>query len=59
MLELGSNRIEKLENLNFPNLKSLYLGKNKIQQIENLENLKSLKILALTANRLKFIGPNL
>lgn len=30
MLELGSNRIHKLENLNLPNLKSLYLGKNKI-----------------------------
>lgn len=40
MLELGSNKIRKIENLDLlPNLVQLFLGKNKIQMIENLEGL--------------------
>ena len=40
MLELGANRIRKIENLD-KNLKlgEIFLGKNKIEKIENLEHL--------------------
>jgi hypothetical protein len=48
MLELGSNKIKKIENLEgVPNIKSLFLGKNKIETIENLECLKNIEQIAL------------
>jgi protein phosphatase 1 regulatory subunit 7 len=55
MLELGSNKIEKIQNLDkLPVLQELYLGKNLIRKIENLEPLSAtLKTLALTV--FKFI----
>ena len=50
MLELGSNKIETIQNLDkLPLLNELYLGKNLIKKIENLSPLKdTLKTLALT-----------
>lgn len=37
MLELGSNKIKEIENLEkLPKLKSLFLGKNKISEIKNV-----------------------
>ena len=37
MLELGSNKIKVIENLDkLPKLTSLFLGKNRISQIQNL-----------------------
>ena len=54
MLELGDNKIRKVENMEtLTNLNELYLGKNKINKIENLEKLKNLKILSIQANRFK------
>jgi len=50
MLELGSNKISKIQNLDkLPSLTQLYLGKNRITAAENLEPLKdTLTTLALT-----------
>jgi protein phosphatase 1 regulatory subunit 7 len=37
MLELGSNKIKEIENLEgVANIKSLFLGKNRITEIKNL-----------------------
>lgn len=57
MIELGSNKISKIQNLDkLPALKQLYLGKNRIANVENLEPLKeTLTTLALTANCIKTI----
>ena len=44
MLELGANRIRKIENLeNNKKLSEIFLGKNKISKIENLSHLRYLK----------------
>ena len=44
-LELGANRIKKIENLDgLVNLRHLWLGKNKISQIENLDALTNLRV---------------
>ena len=44
-LELGANRIKKIENLDkLANLRHLWLGKNKISQIENLSALTNLRV---------------
>jgi len=52
-LELGGNKIRKIENLDaLVNLEELWLGKNKIAKLENLGSLKRLKILALQSNRI-------
>lgn len=38
MLELGSNKIKEIENLEgVSSIKSLFLGKNRISEIKNLE----------------------
>lgn len=48
MLELGSNKIKEIENLEeVSNVKSLYLGKNRISEIKNLGHLSKLEQLAL------------
>ena len=48
MLELGANRIKKIENLeSLTNLKELWLAKNKIVDIENLSSLTHLQVLSL------------
>jgi len=55
VLELGANKIKKIENLpNFEKLRELHLAKNKISTIENLpESLKpTLKVLTLQENRI-------
>ena len=54
LLELGDNRIRKIENLEpvASTLKSLFLGKNKVTCIENLDLMASLEILSLQSNRL-------
>ena len=44
-LELGSNRIRKIENLHhLTNLENLWIGRNKISQIENLQGLSCLRV---------------
>jgi Leucine-rich repeat (LRR) protein len=49
MLELSSNKIEKIENLiDFPKLEQLYINKNRIQKIENLEPVKHITLLGLS-----------
>ena len=46
LLELGDNRIRKIENIaHLTELKELYLGKNKIEKLENLETLQGLRVL--------------
>lgn len=48
MLELGSNKIREIENLDgVANIKSLFLGKNRISEIKNLEPLIRLEQIAL------------
>lgn len=52
-LELGGNKIRKIENLDsLVNLEELWLGKNKITKLEGLGALKKLKILSLQSNRI-------
>ncbi|KZS92389.1 putative SDS22-protein phosphatase 1 regulatory subunit 7 [Sistotremastrum niveocremeum HHB9708] len=52
-LELGGNRLRKIENLDaLVNLEELWLGKNKIAKLENLHTLSKLKILSIQSNRL-------
>jgi len=52
-LELGGNRLRKIENLDaLVNLEELWLGKNKITRLENLGSLKRLKILSIQSNRI-------
>ena len=51
MLELGSNKIKEIENLEgVSSIKSLYLGKNRINEIKNLEPLVNLEQIALGVN---------
>lgn len=48
MLELGSNKIREIENLEgVASIKSLYLGKNRIAEIKNLACLVNLEQIAL------------
>jgi Leucine-rich repeat (LRR) protein len=49
-LYLGSNKIQKVEALNFPNLLVLDLSNNFIRKIENIENLSNLTTLNLEKN---------
>lgn len=55
-LELGDNRIKKIENLskNFK-IKRLFLGANQIVDIENLDMLKYIEVLSLPANAIQEI----
>ncbi|KAI9034426.1 hypothetical protein DFJ74DRAFT_715996 [Hyaloraphidium curvatum] len=55
-LELGANRLRKIENIsNLSKLETLWVGKNKIARIENLEGLSSLRILSAQSNRIRKI----
>ncbi|KAL5526892.1 SDS22 [Sanghuangporus sanghuang] len=55
-LELGGNKIRKIENLDaLVNLEELWLGKNKISKLEGLSSLRRLKILSIQSNRLERI----
>jgi protein phosphatase 1 regulatory subunit 7 len=48
MLELGSNKIAEIENLDkLPNLTSLFLGKNRITEIKGLQHLTKLRQVSL------------
>ena len=49
-LYLDDNRIQKIENLNLPNLEILSLANNYVRKIENLENLPNLQNLNLSNN---------
>lgn len=51
-LNLSSNFITKIQNLNLGSLKSLDISNNKISVIENLENLTKLQVLNLQCNRI-------
>lgn len=48
MVELGSNKIKEIENLEgVSSITSLFLGKNRISEIKNLECLVHLEQIAL------------
>jgi Leucine-rich repeat (LRR) protein len=49
-LDLSSNEIDKIQNLNCPALEILTLSYNQIKRIENLKTLKKLKKLDLSNN---------
>ncbi|KAH9838427.1 L domain-like protein [Rhodofomes roseus] len=52
-LELGGNRLRKIENLDsLFALEELWLGKNKIATLEGLAGLKNLRILSIQSNRI-------
>ena len=54
-IDLGANRIRKMDHEQFANLinlEELWLGKNKIEIIEGVSNLKKLKRLDVQSNRL-------
>ncbi|KAG8827992.1 hypothetical protein FRB91_003743 [Serendipita sp. 411] len=52
-LELGSNRIRAIENLDsLVSLEELWLGKNKLTKIENLDSLIKLRLLSIQSNRI-------
>lgn len=56
ILSLQSNRITKIENLDFlVNLRELYLSENGITKIQGLENLSKLKFLDLSSNQIEKI----
>jgi protein phosphatase 1 regulatory subunit 7 len=60
MLELGSNKIKEIENLEgVSNIRSLFLGKNRIAEIKNLECLVNLEQIALGPNKLSEINQGL
>ena len=50
-LDLGANRIRSIDGLP-PNLKHLFLGKNRIDKIQHLNHLTNLKVLDVQSNRL-------
>lgn len=55
-LELGDNRIKKIENLSKNiKIKRLFLGANQIFDIENLEMLENIEVLSLPANAIQEI----
>lgn len=55
-LELGDNRIKKIENLSTnKKIQRLFLGANQIQEIENLDDLENLEVLSLPANAIQTI----
>lgn len=51
-LYLLSNKIHKIENLDFEKVTLLELGANKIEKIENLDKLPCLKELFLGKNKI-------
>ena len=51
-LNLRSNRITKIDNLNLPNLKELDLSHNKIEIITNLKQTKKLHTLNMSNNNI-------
>ncbi len=51
-LGLSNNKIKKMENLNLPNLKKLYLTGNQIECIEGLGKCRKLKFLHLRDNQI-------
>lgn len=58
-IDLGANRIRKMESSQLSsliNLEELWLGKNKIEKIEGLSNLKKLRRLDVQSNRLTSIN---
>jgi len=57
LLELGSNRLRNLENLDqLVNLQQLWLGMNKITTIQNLDTLTKLERMSIQSNRIVEIG---
>ncbi|CAO4371021.1 unnamed protein product [Caenorhabditis nigoni] len=55
-LELGDNRIRKIENLgHLSKLRRLFLGANQIRKIENLDELQTLRELSLPGNAIQVI----
>ncbi|MBE3043447.1 leucine-rich repeat domain-containing protein, partial [Candidatus Bathyarchaeota archaeon] len=57
-LELGSNRIREIENLDsLCALEELWLAKNKITEIKGLSKLPKLRLLSIQANRISDLSP--
>jgi dynein light chain 1 len=50
VLSLGRNQIKKLENLDLPNLRELWISYNKIDKLSGLDKLKRLSVLYITNN---------
>eukprot|EP01065_Artemidia_motanka_P012933 TRINITY_DN17121_c0_g1_i2.p1 TRINITY_DN17121_c0_g1~~TRINITY_DN17121_c0_g1_i2.p1 ORF type:complete len:224 (+),score=74.17 TRINITY_DN17121_c0_g1_i2:69-740(+) len=50
VLSLGRNKIKKLENLDLPNLKQLWVSYNFIERLSGLERLRSLQVLYASNN---------
>lgn len=50
VLSLGRNLIKKLENLDLPNLRELWISYNKIEKLSGLDKLKRLSVLYMSNN---------
>eukprot|EP00667_Euglena_gracilis_P022652 EG_transcript_25308 len=50
VLSLGRNMIKKLENLDLPNLRELWISYNKIEKLSGLDKLKKLSVLYISNN---------
>eukprot|EP00755_Sulcionema_specki_P018183 Sspe_Gene.66276::Locus_39157_Transcript_1_1_Confidence_1.000_Length_791::g.66276::m.66276/K10411/DNAL1; dynein light chain 1, axonemal len=50
ILSLGRNKIKKLENLDLPNLKELWISYNLIDKLSGLDKLRSLQVLYMSNN---------
>eukprot|EP01060_Flectonema_neradi_P028972 TRINITY_DN3912_c0_g1_i1.p1 TRINITY_DN3912_c0_g1~~TRINITY_DN3912_c0_g1_i1.p1 ORF type:complete len:169 (+),score=30.82 TRINITY_DN3912_c0_g1_i1:355-861(+) len=50
ILSLGRNKIKKLENLDLPNLRELWISYNLIDKLSGLDKLRSLQVLYMSNN---------
>eukprot|EP00995_Heteronema_vittatum_P003345 NODE_1502_length_956_cov_225.179713_g1043_i0.p1 GENE.NODE_1502_length_956_cov_225.179713_g1043_i0~~NODE_1502_length_956_cov_225.179713_g1043_i0.p1 ORF type:complete len:217 (+),score=92.93 NODE_1502_length_956_cov_225.179713_g1043_i0:110-760(+) len=50
VLSLGRNNIKKLENLDLPNLRELWISYNRIEKLSGLDKLKRLQVLYMSNN---------
>eukprot|EP00998_Keelungia_sp_KM082_P007902 NODE_4088_length_817_cov_140.923188_g4065_i0.p1 GENE.NODE_4088_length_817_cov_140.923188_g4065_i0~~NODE_4088_length_817_cov_140.923188_g4065_i0.p1 ORF type:complete len:215 (+),score=60.13 NODE_4088_length_817_cov_140.923188_g4065_i0:66-710(+) len=50
ILSLGRNNIKKLENLDLPNLKELWISYNRIEKLSGLDKMKRLQVLYMSNN---------
>eukprot|EP01063_Lacrimia_lanifica_P017802 TRINITY_DN24792_c0_g1_i1.p1 TRINITY_DN24792_c0_g1~~TRINITY_DN24792_c0_g1_i1.p1 ORF type:complete len:258 (+),score=124.05 TRINITY_DN24792_c0_g1_i1:50-775(+) len=50
ILSLGRNKIKRLENLDLPNLKELWISYNSIDKLSGLDKLRSLQVLYMSNN---------
>eukprot|EP00996_Jenningsia_fusiforme_P002933 NODE_3741_length_924_cov_33.532571_g3440_i0.p1 GENE.NODE_3741_length_924_cov_33.532571_g3440_i0~~NODE_3741_length_924_cov_33.532571_g3440_i0.p1 ORF type:complete len:248 (-),score=78.48 NODE_3741_length_924_cov_33.532571_g3440_i0:181-822(-) len=50
ILSLGRNNIKKLENLDLPNLRELWMSYNRVEKLSGLDKLKKLQVLYMSNN---------